>query len=137
MSEVLQGLKVMVIDDSNTIRRSAEVHLREHKDKKPTGIDVMTVENGLEALTKIFDVKPNIIFLDVTMPGIDGFTLCSAIKGNPITTDIKVIMLTSKDGIFDRARGENARADDYITKPFTRDTILAAVIKHAQAQGTA
>lgn len=137
MSEALKGLRVMVIDDSNTIRRSAEIHLREDKNKNPTGIDVMTVENGLEALTKIFDAKPQIIFLDVTMPGIDGFTLCSAIKGNPLTMEIKVIMLTSKDGIFDRARGENARADDYITKPFSRETIMEAVVRHSAPQAAA
>jgi twitching motility two-component system response regulator PilG len=126
----LKDLKVMVIDDSGTITRAAEIYLAGPKDK-PTGIITKTVGDGFDAIPEIFKFQPHIIFLDVMMPRVEGFTICKAIKGNPALRGIKVIMLTSKDGLFDRARGADAGADDYISKPFQKDKILAVVAQHA------
>lgn len=134
MSEInLQGFKVMVIDDAQTITRAAELYLAGAKDK-PTGINVKTVSEGFDAIPEIFTFEPEIIFLDVMMQKVEGFTICKAIKENPKTKSITVIMLTSKDGLFDRARGADAGADAYITKPFTRDGILKVVAEHAAAR---
>ena len=129
----LTGLKVMVIDDAMTITRAAEIYLGGPKDK-PSGIVVKTVANGFDAIPEIFKFRPDIIFLDVMMPKVEGFTICKAIKGNPGLKQIKVVMLTSKSGLFDRAKGMDAGADDYIEKPFQRDTILEVVKKHAPPQ---
>ncbi len=130
MSE-LSGLKVMVIDDAQTITRAAEIYIANDKEKKPTGIQVKTVSEGFDAIPQIFQFKPDIIFLDVMMQKVEGFTICRALKNNPGLKEIKVVMLTSKEGLFDRARGVAAGADDYITKPFTRETIMQAIAKHA------
>lgn len=119
----LKGMKVMVIDDSSTITRAAEIYLNGAKDK-PSGIIVKVVSNGFDAIPQIFEFQPHIIFLDVMMPRVDGFTICKAIKSNPQLTSTRVVMLTSKDGLFDRAKGKESGADDYIAKPFQRDTIL-------------
>lgn len=132
----LQGLKVMVIDDAQTITRAAELYLAGGKDK-PTGIVAKTVSEGFDAIPEIFSFRPEIIFLDVMMQKVDGFTICTAIKRNPQLRSITVIMLTSKDGLFDRARGKDAGADDYITKPFTRDGILSVVAKYAEMRRAA
>lgn len=129
----LKGLKVMVIDDSGTITRAAEIYLAGAKDK-PTGIVVKTVSNGFDAIPQIFEFQPHLIFLDVMMPRVEGFTICKAIKGNPQLKGIRVVMLTSKDGLFDRAKGVDAGADDYVAKPFQRDTILRVVAEQAPAQ---
>ena len=122
----LNGLKVMVIDDASTITRAAEIYLAGQKDNR-TGIVVKTVSEGYDAIPEIFKFMPDVIFLDVMMQKIEGFTICKAIKNNPRLSSITVIMLTSKDGLFDRARGQDAGADGYITKPYTRDSILKVV----------
>jgi twitching motility two-component system response regulator PilG len=122
---VLAGIKVMVIDDSNTIRKSAEIFL------KQAGAIVVLAEDGFDALAKISDNLPDLIFCDILMPRLDGYQTCSLIKKNPRFNHTPVIMLSSKDGLFDRARGRMVGSDEYLTKPFTKDTLLAAVLAHA------
>ena len=126
----LAGIKVMVIDDSNTIRKSAEIFL------KQAGAEVILVEDGFDALAKINDSQPHIIFCDILMPRLDGYQTCALIKKNAKYSSTPVIMLSSKDGLFDRARGRMVGSDEYLTKPFTKDTLLAAVATHATAGGT-
>lgn len=121
----LAGVKVMVIDDSNTIRRSAEIFL------KAAGCEVILAEDGFDALAKIADQHPQIIFVDIMMPRLDGYQTCSLIKRNAKFKSTPVIMLSSKDGLFDRARGRMAGSDQYLTKPFTQDTLMDAVNAYA------
>ena len=121
----LTGVKVMVIDDSNTIRRSAEIFLGQ------AGCEVILAEDGFDALAKISDHHPDVIFVDVMMPRLDGYQTCSLIKKNPKFKTTPVIMLSSKDGLFDRARGRMVGSDEYLTKPFTKDSLLQAVGAHA------
>lgn len=116
--------KVMVIDDSQTIRRTAETLLARE------GYQVFTAQDGFEALSKIADHQPDIIFVDIMMPRLDGYQACALIKGNPRFAQTPVIMLSSKDGLFDRARGRIVGSDEYLTKPFTRDELLSAVRAH-------
>jgi twitching motility two-component system response regulator PilG len=123
----LTGLKVMVIDDSKTIRRTAETLL------KKEGCDVLTAVDGFEALAKISDQKPNIIFVDIMMPRLDGYQTCALIKNNAQFRGTPVIMLSSKDGLFDKARGRIVGAEQYLTKPFTRDELLGAIHRYATA----
>jgi twitching motility two-component system response regulator PilG len=123
----LAGLKVMVIDDSKTIRRTAETLL------KKEGCDVLTAVDGFEALAKISDQKPNIIFVDIMMPRLDGYQTCALIKNNAQFRGTPVIMLSSKDGLFDKARGRIVGAEQYLTKPFTRDELLGAIQRFATA----
>ena len=118
------GLKVMVIDDSKTIRRTAEKLL------KNAGCDVVTAENGFEALPIISTSHPDIIFIDIMMPRLDGYQTCSLIKNNTVFKDTPVIMLSSKDGLFDRAKGRVVGAEQYLTKPFARDDLLNAIRTH-------
>lgn len=118
---VLKGIKVMIIDDSNTIRRSAELFLRSSE------CEVILAEDGFEAMSKIVDNQPDIIFVDITMPRLDGYQACMLIKKNPIYQSIPVIMLSSKDGLFDKARGRMAGSDDYLTKPFTAEGLLSII----------
>ncbi len=113
--------KVMVVDDSQTIRRTAETLLTRE------GYKVITAEDGFEALSKIADHEPDIIFIDIMMPRLDGYQACALIKGNPRFTHTPVIMLSSKDGLFDRARGRIVGSDEYLTKPFTKDELVGAV----------
>ncbi|MCL4757747.1 MAG: response regulator [Rhodocyclaceae bacterium] len=120
----LSGLKVMVIDDSNTIRRSAEIFLTQ------AGCEVLLAEDGFDALAKIADHHPAVIFVDIMMPRLDGYQTCALIKKNPKLASTPVIMLSSKDGLFDRARGRMAGSDEYLTKPFTKDSLLNAVAHH-------
>jgi len=120
----LAGTKVMVIDDSNTIRRSAEIFLLQ------TGCEVILAEDGFDALAKIADHLPEVIFVDIMMPRLDGYQTCALIKRNARFRDTPVIMLSSKDGLFDRARGRLVGSDEYLTKPFTKDTLLEAVRRH-------
>ncbi len=120
----LAGIKVMVIDDSNTIRRSAEIFLLK------TGCEVILAEDGFDALAKITDHQPQVIFVDIMMPRLDGYQTCALIKKNPRLRETPVIMLSSKDGLFDRARGRLVGSDEYLTKPFTKDTLLEAVRRH-------
>ena len=124
----LAGIKVMVIDDSNTIRRSAEIFL------KQAGCEVFLAEDGFDALSKIADHAPAIIFCDIMMPRLDGYQTCSLIKKNPKFSATPVIMLSSKDGLFDRARGRMVGSDEYLTKPFTKDSLLKTVGTHAMRQ---
>jgi twitching motility two-component system response regulator PilG len=114
----------MVIDDSNTIRRSAEIFLLK------AGCEVILAEDGFDALAKITDHQPEVIFVDIMMPRLDGYQTCALIKKNPRLREIPVIMLSSKDGLFDRARGRLVGSDEYLTKPFTKDTLLEAVRRH-------
>nr|WP_201748154.1 response regulator [Aquabacterium fontiphilum] len=115
----------MVIDDSNTIRRSAEIFL------KQGGYEVVLAEDGFDALSKVNDHEPNIIFCDILMPRLDGYQTCAIIKRNPRFARTPVIMLSSKDGLFDKARGRMVGSQDYLTKPFTKDQLLQAVAQHA------
>jgi twitching motility two-component system response regulator PilG len=121
----LSGLKVMVVDDSNTIRRGAELFLSK------AGCQVFLAEDGFDALAKITDHQPDVIFLDIVMPRLDGYQTCALIKKNARFSSTPVVMLSSRDGVFDRARGRIVGSDQYLTKPFTRDTLLAAASRHA------
>lgn len=121
----LSGVKVMVIDDSNTIRRSAEIFLAQ------AGCQVLLAEDGFDALAKIADHHPDIIFVDIMMPRLDGYQTCALIKKNPRFSATPVIMLSSKDGLFDRARGRMVGSNEYLTKPFTKDSLLKAVAAHS------
>jgi twitching motility two-component system response regulator PilG len=114
-------IKVLVIDDSNTIRRSAEMYLRQ------AGYEVILAEDGFDALSKIADHQPRLIFVDIMMPRLDGYQTCALIKQNPKLKSTPVIMLSSKDGVFDRARGRLAGSDRYLTKPFTKEGLIATV----------
>ncbi len=123
--EALSEVKVMVIDDSNTIRRSAEIFL------KNSGCKVILAEDGFDALAKIANEHPDIIFVDIMMPRLDGYQTCSLIKRNARYKTTPVIMLSSKDGLFDRARGRMVGSDQYLTKPFTQETLVDAVQTYA------
>lgn len=120
----LQGVKVMVIDDSNTIRRSAEIFLLQ------AGCTVILAEDGFDALAKIADHQPELVFVDIMMPRLDGYQTCALIKKNAKFQRTPVIMLSSKDGLFDRARGRMVGSDQYLTKPFTKESLLKAVAAH-------
>lgn len=126
-SNSLAGLRVMVIDDSKTIRRTAETLL------KKEGCEVLTAVDGFEALAKISDQKPQLIFVDIMMPRLDGYQTCALIKNNQQLRDTPVIMLSSKDGLFDKARGRIVGAEQYLTKPFTRDELLGAIRQHVRS----
>jgi len=123
----LSGIKVMVIDDSNTIRRSAEIFLAQ------AGCQVVLAEDGFDALSKIADHAPDLIFVDIMMPRLDGYQTCALIKKNARLKSTPVIMLSSKDGLFDRARGRLAGSDEYLTKPFTKESLLRSVACHTGA----
>jgi twitching motility two-component system response regulator PilG len=120
------GLTVMVIDDSNTIRRSAETFL------KQVGCRVVLAEDGFDALAKVVQQPPDVIFCDIMMPRLDGYQTCALIKKSAAYGAIPIVMLSSKDGLFDRARGNIVGSDDYLTKPFSRDSLLQAVAQHAR-----
>ncbi len=119
-------LRILVIDDSATIRRSAESMLIKE------GFEVFTAENGFEALSKVSQHRPDIIFVDIMMPRLDGYQTTAIIKNNAEFRDTPVVMLTSKDGLFDKARGRIVGSDLYLTKPFTREELLSAVRQHAE-----
>ena len=118
------AIKVLVIDDSNTIRRSAEIFL------KQGGHDVLLAEDGFDALAKVNDNDPDLIFCDILMPRLDGYQTCAIIKRNAKFAGVPVIMLSSKDGLFDKARGRMVGSQAYLTKPFTKDQLLQAVEEH-------
>ena len=120
----LAGLRVMVIDDSKTIRRTAETLL------KKEGCEVITATDGFEALSKIADHQPQIIFVDIMMPRLDGYQTCALLKNNPLYRSTPVIMLSSKDGLFDKAKGRIVGSEQYLTKPFTREELLSAIRRH-------
>jgi twitching motility two-component system response regulator PilG len=119
--EELQGVKVLVIDDSKTIRRSAENLLSKE------GCDVITATDGFDALAKIADTRPEIIFVDIMMPRLDGYQTCALIKNNAEFKATPVVMLSSKDGLFDKAKGRIVGSDQYITKPFSKDELLGTI----------
>ena len=125
-----QGIKVMVIDDSKTIRRTAETLLSK------VGCDVVTAVDGFDALAKIADTEPSIIFVDIMMPRLDGYQTCALIKNNSVLKHTPVIMLSSKDGLFDRAKGRIVGSDQYLTKPFSKDELLTAFRDHVGFVGS-
>jgi twitching motility two-component system response regulator PilG len=127
----LAGIKVMVIDDSNTIRRSAEIFLLQ------AGCAVILAEDGFDALAKIADHQPDVVFVDIVMPRLDGYQTCALIKKNPKFAATPVIMLSSRDGLFDRARGRMVGSNEYLTKPFTKDSLIRTVAAHAPARTSA
>ena len=122
------GLKVLVIDDSNTIRRSAEIFL------KQGGHEVVLAEDGFDALSKVNDYMPDLIFCDILMPRLDGYQTCAIIKRNAKFAAVPVVMLSSKDGVFDKARGRMVGSQEYLTKPFTKDQLLQAVQQFGSIQ---
>ena len=121
----LDGPQVLVIDDSSTIRRSAEIFLNQ------AGYPVILAEDGFQALGIIVERQPSLVFCDILMPRLDGFQTCALIRHSPSCSHIPVVMLSSRDGLFDRARGQLAGATDYLTKPFTKDSLLQAVRRYA------
>lgn len=123
----LSGLKVLVIDDSKTIRRTAETLLTKE------GCEVHTAIDGFDALAKLADHPPDIVFVDIMMPRLDGYQTCSLIKHNKTYRAIPIVMLSSKDGLFDRARGRIVGSEHYLTKPFTREELLGAIEQHVGA----
>ena len=124
----LPPVRVLVIDDSNTIRRSAEIFLRQG------GHELVLAEDGFDALAKVNDHTPDLIFCDILMPRLDGYQTCAIIKRNPRFTAVPVIMLSSKDGVFDKARGRMVGSEDYLTKPFTKEQLLRAVAQYHPAR---
>jgi twitching motility two-component system response regulator PilG len=116
-----EGIKIVVIDDSKTIRRTAETLL------KKAGCEVITATDGFEALSKVMEYQPNIIFVDIMMPRLDGYQTCALIKNNQAFKKIPVVMLSSKDGLFERARSRIVGAEHYMTKPFTREELLSTI----------
>ncbi|MFY7856718.1 MAG: response regulator [Rubrivivax sp.] len=121
LSQHAGGARVLVIDDSNTIRRSAEIFLRQG------GHEVLLAEDGFDALSKVNDHVPELIFCDILMPRLDGYQTCAIIKRNPRFAAVPIIMLSSKDGLFDKARGRMVGSEEYLTKPFTKEQLLRAV----------
>lgn len=126
MSDSLAGISVLLIDDSNTIRRSGEIFLSQ------AGAKVILAEDGFDGLSKVVDHKPDIIFVDVMMPRLDGYQTCALIKNHRDFKGLPVVMLTSKDTLFDRARGKLVGSDQYLTKPFNKKSLIEAVISHTQ-----
>lgn len=116
-----EGIKVVVIDDSKTIRRTAETLL------KKAGCQVITATDGFESLSRVMEHQPDIIFVDIMMPRLDGYQTCALIKNNPTFKKIPIVMLSSKDGLFERARGRIVGAEHYMTKPFTREELLNTI----------
>ena len=122
----LSGKKVVLIDDSNTIRRSGEIFLSQ------AGCRVVLAEDGFDGLSKVVDHRPDVIFIDVMMPRLDGYQTCALIKNHPHFTNIPVVMLTSKDTLFDRARAKLAGSDQYLIKPFTKNSLVETIVAHAR-----
>ena len=121
MTASAENFKVLVVDDSNTIRRSAEIFL------KQGGYEVLLAEDGFDALSKINDFRPDMVFCDILMPKLDGYQTCAIVKRNDAFASTPVVMLSSKDGVFDKARGRMVGCEDYLTKPFTKDQLLETV----------
>ena len=131
MEEDFSNLKVMIIDDSKTIRRTAETLLQK------VGCEVITATDGFDALAKIADSKPDIIFVDIMMPRLDGYQTCALIKNNSLFKSIPVIMLSSKDGLFDKAKGRIVGSDQYMTKPFSKEELLGTIRQFMPQGGSA
>ena len=119
------GLKIMIVDDSKTVRKSAEEILTQY------GHQVVVSENGYDAISRIVDLKPNLIFLDIMMPKLDGYQTCALVKHNQDYQHIPIIMLSSKDGVYDKAKARVVGADDYLTKPFTAEDLINTINKFA------
>ncbi len=128
MEDQFNGLKVMIIDDSKTIRRTAETLLEK------AGCQVFSAVDGFDALAKIADSRPDIIFVDIMMPRLDGYQTCALIKNNPTFQSTPVIMLSSKDGLFDRAKGRVVGSDEYLTKPFSKEELFNAIHQYVPSQ---
>ncbi|MFA5370446.1 MAG: response regulator [Sideroxydans sp.] len=126
MSNSLAGIRVLLIDDSNTIRRSGEIFLSQ------AGAKVVLAEDGFDGLSKVVDHKPDIIFVDIMMPRLDGYQTCALIRNHDDFSGVPIVMLTSKDSLFDRARGKLVGSDQYLTKPFSKKSLIEAVITHTQ-----
>jgi twitching motility two-component system response regulator PilG len=124
----LSGVKVVLIDDSNTIRRSGEIFLSQ------AGCQVVLAEDGFEGLSRVVDTKPDVVFVDIMMPRLDGYQTCALIKNNPEFRNTPVVMLTSKDSLFDRARGQLVGSNQYLTKPFSKKSLIDAVIAQMQSK---
>lgn len=122
----LSGIKVLLIDDSNTIRRSGEIFLSQ------AGCQVILAEDGFDGLSKVVDSQPDVIFVDVMMPRLDGYQTCALIKNHRDFKSTPVVMLTSKDTLFDRARGKLVGSDQYLTKPFSKKSLIEAVLEHTK-----
>jgi len=131
MSVSLDNVKVMIIDDSKTIRRTAETLLEK------AGCEVITAVDGFDALAKIADSRPDIIFVDIMMPRLDGYQTCALIKNNNEFKDTPVIMLSSRDGLFDKAKGRIVGSDEYLTKPFGKGELMAAIESHVGSSAAA
>ncbi len=117
-------VKVLIVDDSETIRRTAEALLNKE------GYTVNVAEDGFQAFSAIVDYNPDIIFLDVMMPRLDGYQVCSVIKNNPEFEHIPVIMLSSKDNVFDKARGRISGSEFFMSKPFSKEGLVNAIKAH-------
>ncbi len=117
----LQGLKALVIDDSKTIRRNAEMLLTRE------GVKVILAEDGFDALPKVYEHLPDLVLVDIMMPRLDGYNTCALIRNNKQFKDLPVIMMSSKDGLFDRAKGRVVGANFHLIKPFSRDDLLEAI----------
>ena len=130
---ILQGLRVAIVDDSKTIARAAKIFLEGPK-AEPTGAVIETYDDGFELIQKMQDFRPDVVLLDVVMPRSNGFNICKLIKKHQELSSVRVVMMTSKDGLFDRAHGANAGADAYVTKPFVREQLLLAVKPTLQLQ---
>ncbi|MDP1996368.1 MAG: response regulator [Gallionella sp.] len=122
----LPGKKVVLIDDSNTIRRSGEIFLSQ------AGCQVVLAEDGFDGLSKVVDHQPDVVFIDVMMPRLDGYQTCALIKNHPHFKNTPVVMLTSKDTLFDRARAKLAGSDQYLIKPFTKNSLVETIVAHAR-----
>lgn len=125
MSKSLAGITVLLVDDSNTIRRSGEIFLSQ------AGARVILAEDGFDGLSKLLDCKPEVIFIDIMMPRLDGYQTCALIRNHPDFRDVPIVMLTSKDTLFDRARGKLVGSNQYLTKPFSKNSLIETVIAHA------
>lgn len=131
MAEKFEDLTIMIIDDSKTIRRTAETLLEK------AGCKVVTATDGFDALAKIADTRPDLIFVDIMMPRLDGYQTCALIKNNSEFKSTPVIMLSSKDGLFDKAKGRIVGSDQYLTKPFSKNELLAAIEQHTHVSAPA
>jgi twitching motility two-component system response regulator PilG len=131
MAEKFEDLTIMIIDDSKTIRRTAETLLEK------AGCKVVTATDGFDALAKIADTRPDLIFVDIMMPRLDGYQTCALIKNNSEFKTTPVIMLSSKDGLFDKAKGRIVGSDQYLTKPFSKNELLAAIEQHTHVSAPA
>ena len=128
MAENFAELTIMIIDDSKTIRRTAETLLEK------AGCKVVTATDGFDALAKIADTRPDLIFVDIMMPRLDGYQTCALIKNNSEFKKTPVIMLSSKDGLFDKAKGRIVGSDQYLTKPSSKNELLAAIEQHTNTR---